>query len=227
MLGYINKISLLIFVITSFFFVWELINFIREYKKGKIKLPGFSENLVRKEKIKQATPLKLKKPVVYRINYKFVFPVVILFLIFVGFSFISLTTTQRSSAVLETPTPYFLNRISPTVDNKFLTPTLTISPVVTLTPVSITVSPTPTEEINLTPSPTLLAQADTGSFASASATLTPKDIVIAKVSPTQLKEISPSSSPTAVKKLPTAGYYYYNIFLFAVGAFIIVFSLVI
>ncbi len=88
---------------------------------------------------------------------------------------------------------------------------------------------TPTEEIT-EPSPTLLAQGGveedfSTSGAEFEGTPTPTDIIVAKISPT-LAEEGITATPTVVKSLPKTGYYYYNIFLFATGIFVIFFSLV-
>ncbi len=104
--------------------------------------------------------------------------------------------------------------------------------------------PTPTQALEtispteaLSSSPTLIARNEgvggggeemvsTGE-PEVSITPTPSDIIVAKISPTQEAAQESSPTPTGVKSLPKAGYFYYNIFLFAIGAFIIVFSLVI
>ncbi len=105
MLSYINKISLVIFVGTAVFFIWELVHFLREYKKGKIKLPGFSEKEYQKKTLPQATPLKVKKRTIKRANLKLAVLGAGVFLIVIGFSFISLTSTRRSSAQEEQKRP--------------------------------------------------------------------------------------------------------------------------
>lgn len=106
-----------------------------------------------------------------------------------------------------------------------------------LTTPSPTSEPSPTSS-NLTPSPTLLAQASFEDLLSTqeasltpsltpTITPTPTDIIIAKMSPSpeNVNEETPTSTP--VESLPKAGYSYYYLLLFAAGAFIIVFSLVI
>ncbi len=101
MLSYINTISLLIFIGTAVFFIWELVHFIKEYKKNKVTLPGFSEEKYQKEVLPQATPLKVKRGSVRKANLRLALLGIGAFLIVGGFSFISLTSTRRSSAIQE------------------------------------------------------------------------------------------------------------------------------
>ena len=103
-----------------------------------------------------------------------------------------------------------LNVVSPTLSPQEPTPTEAVD----------SISPTENPITDLTPSPTLIAQAEEMSP-------TPTDIIVANLSPTQKLEQNSSPTPTPVKTLPKAGFFYYNILLFALGAFIIVISLVI
>ena len=98
MFYYINKVSLIFFVGIAAFFLWELINFLKEYRKRKIGLPGFSEKEYQKKTLLQSTSLKIKEKTIKKANLKLAFLGIGTFLIVIGFSFISLTSTQRSSA---------------------------------------------------------------------------------------------------------------------------------
>lgn len=93
-------------------------------------------------------------------------------------------------------------------------------------------TPTPTQEIipSEEPSPTLLAfEQEEESFNDEFLELspTPTDVVMAKISPTNEVQQEDNLSPTKIESLPKSGYFYYNIFLFAVGIFVIMLSLVI
>ncbi len=102
MLEYINLISFVIFIFTASFFVYELRNFLKDYKKGKIKLPGFSESQYQKKQITSATPLKVKKEKVKRANLKLALVGIGGIIIVSGFSLLTLNSAQRSSAKGET-----------------------------------------------------------------------------------------------------------------------------
>lgn len=98
MLEYVNIIAFLIFIVTTIFFVYELRSFFKEYKRKKLKLPGFSEKRYEKEKIQTATPLKIQPPKPKRMNYGMVLAGVFGVLTIFVFSVFILRSAQRSSA---------------------------------------------------------------------------------------------------------------------------------
>ena len=98
LLDYVNKISLFIFIGTTLFFLYELRGFLKEYKRKKIDLPGFSEEEYKKKAFLKATPLKIQPKKVKRADIKIILPIIGILFSIGSFSFLVLTNTRSSSA---------------------------------------------------------------------------------------------------------------------------------
>ncbi len=97
---YLNKISLFVFVITAGALIFEIRAFLKESKKKKINLPGFSEKEYEKQPLPKATPIKIEinKPSPSKVNIKLTLALVGVLFVVGGFSVFILNTAQFSAA---------------------------------------------------------------------------------------------------------------------------------
>lgn len=210
-LGYINKISLVIFFITLGFLGYQFYLFKKDLSNLERKdpeIPEFSENI---DAGINFTPLKNyqdegRKIIIEKRSPFFLYGGVlalVTFLIFIVISFKTKSSNQQISFNQElSPTPsIIINRYqspSPTIDeNQLINPTDFLTP--TLEPISPTVSLKPTEEIILA-SPT---------------TIEPTEILS-----------TPTAISGAIAQLPVTGVFDKSIFMFGSALTMILFSLI-
>ncbi|GAB4219083.1 MAG: hypothetical protein Fur009_3460 [Candidatus Microgenomates bacterium] len=206
-LGYINKISLLIFFITLGFLGYQFYLFkkdLSELDKKDPNIPEFSENI---DAGINFTPLKNyqdenRKIIIEKRSPFFLYGGVlalITFLIFIVISFKTNNNNQQISFnqdLSPTPTVFMTNKyqsLSPTInESQEITPTQEILP-------TSTTIPTPSKEIILA-SPTI-------------------------VEPTEILS-TPTTIPTTITQLPVTGIFDKSIFMFGSALTMILFSLI-
>lgn len=219
-LSYLNKISLLAFIITAGFLFYQVYLLRKESspKQKKPTIPDFNENM----KIDVLNYTKLPTdltsgPVPIKKGNKtlLIGTSALTVLTLVLFFIISIRSPQQ-------PSPDNI------AVNITLTPSATVKPtskpISSPVPTEISLSPTvePTMTITSSPTPTTLPEV----------TPSPTEVILAVISPTIEESLSPTTtvstttSPTIIASLPTTGIVDRGLVIFAVASLLILFSFV-
>ncbi|MFH0979592.1 MAG: hypothetical protein V1803_01455 [Candidatus Roizmanbacteria bacterium] len=220
-LSYLNKISLLAFIITAGFLFYQVYLLRKESsrKQGKPTIPDFNENtkidVLNYTKLPAdltSSPVPIKKEnktLLIGVSALTVLTAVLFFII-----------SMRSS---QKPSPDNI------AVNITLTPSATVKP--TSKPTS---SPAPTNKTSLSPTvkPTMTVTSSPTPTTLPEITPSPTEVILAVISPTKETSLSPTTtesttiSPTTIISLPTTGIVDRGLVIFAVASLLILFSFV-